>query len=88
MNDEIDGKARELTVAYPDWRTRARGDGALRSIIEEAEGFMHSILRMDECLAMAVGQRMDEVKSKLGSLRQTSRMAYSYTTQSTLRARH
>jgi len=84
---EIDKKARELTAAYPDWQVTARTDGKLRGIMAEAEAFMRSIMHMDELLASVLKTRMDAVQDKMGSMYQKSRVAYLYTTQSTLRVR-
>ena len=46
---------------------------------------MRSILRMDEFLASALTRRMDELQVKMGSLYQSSRVAYSYIRHSTVR---
>ncbi|HEX7510976.1 MAG TPA: hypothetical protein VF335_06725 [Chitinivibrionales bacterium] len=84
---EIDKKAKELTAAYPDWQAKARTDGKLRGLMAEAETFMRSIMHMDELLSSVLRSRMDAVQGKMGSMYQTSRVAYLYTTQSTLSAR-
>jgi hypothetical protein len=80
--DEIDKKAVELTAACPDWRARAKREGALRVIFEEAQGLLRSVFRLDEGHAAHLRRSMGELQSKMGALYQSSRVACSYTTQS------
>jgi hypothetical protein len=82
---EVENRARELSAACPDWNILAKSDPVLKSLLNESEDLVSSIVRMDERIASVVNKRMGNINTKLRSLYSTSRAANSYTRQSTLR---
>ncbi len=85
---EVDKKARELSVSFPDWHARAKNDGELSRLLCEAEDLMRSIVHMDEEISKSLRRRMGAVEAKMTSLYRTSRAAGSYTAQSKLRVKN
>jgi hypothetical protein len=84
MRNDIEKRAKELSIAFPAWHEQARTDSILCLLLGEMEKLTHSIMHMDEHFIYVLRRRMNEIDKKKVSLYHTSRAAYSYTANSRL----